>query len=341
MGKKAIWLGVVLLAASSAWALSIGDKAPPLSIAKWVKGEPVDPAKPDGKTTYVVEFWATWCPPCRQSIPHLGDVQARFKDKGVVIIGISSEDAATVEPFVASQPKMDYHVAIDDAQKTNKVWMAGVDGIPHAFIVDKNGVVAWAGHPMAGLDGALEGIAAGTFDPAAAKNIAAKRDELQKALQGRDVEKILAAVNEVIALEPTVYQHYDLKLKILNYKKDSEGVVKTRREAADAFLKAQAQDALNNLAWALATDDDLTQRDLDLALTCAQEAVKLTGRKSSANLDTLARVYYAIGMMDKAISIQQEAVNAAPEDQKGELQETLKFYTVTRELGAKLTASEK
>ncbi|NOZ19466.1 MAG: TlpA family protein disulfide reductase [Planctomycetes bacterium] len=341
MGKKAVGLGVVLLLASAAWALDMGDKAPPLHIAKWIKGDPVDPSKPDGKTTYVVEFWATWCPPCRQSIPHLSGIQERFKDKSVVVIGISTEDAATVAPFVAKQPKMDYHVAVDDAQKTSNVWMEGVGGIPHAFIVDKNGVVCWTGHPMAGLDEALEGIVAGTFDMATAKKITAKKDELQKALQSRDIEKILTVVDELIKLEPTVYQHYDLKLKILNYKKDTTGIVKTRKEAAQAFLKAKAQGALNNLAWAVATDDDLSRRDLDLALTCAQKAVDLTERKSSADLDTLARVYYAIGLLDKAISTQQEAIAAAAEGQKGDLQNNLKFYESVKALRAKLMRSGK
>src|SRR5688572_28676628 len=64
-----------------------GDPAAPLKIKEWVKGGPLDVH--DGKNVYVVEFWATWCPPCRTSIPHLAELQKRFKNRGVVIVGIS------------------------------------------------------------------------------------------------------------------------------------------------------------------------------------------------------------------------------------------------------------
>jgi thiol-disulfide isomerase/thioredoxin len=59
---------------------------PPLKVAKWIKGKPVQRFEP-GKV-YVVEFWATWCGPCRRSIPHLTELAKKFKGK-VTFIGVS------------------------------------------------------------------------------------------------------------------------------------------------------------------------------------------------------------------------------------------------------------
>ena len=131
-----------------------GKPAGELVIAKWVKGEEVDLSE----GVNVVEFWATWCPPCRTSIPHLTKLQDRFKDRGVKIIGISREPLKTVEPFVKGMgSEMDYTVAIDDRDATSREYMGryGVNGIPHAFVV-KDGAVVWHGHPMSGLDDAIE-----------------------------------------------------------------------------------------------------------------------------------------------------------------------------------------
>ena len=131
-----------------------GEPASELVIAQWVKGEEVDLSE----GVNVVEFWATWCPPCRTSIPHLTKLQDRFKDRGVKIIGISREPLKTVAPFVKRMgSKMDYSVAIDDRVATSREYMGryGVNGIPHAFVV-KDGAVVWHGHPMSGLGDAIE-----------------------------------------------------------------------------------------------------------------------------------------------------------------------------------------
>ena len=130
-----------------------GEPAAALAVAHWVKGEPVDVSS----GVHVVEFWATWCPPCRTSIPHLTEIQEKYEDRGVKIVGISNEDLATVKPFVKKMgDKMAYTVAID-AGGTSKGYMTkyGINGIPHAFVV-KDGAVVWHGHPMAELDGAID-----------------------------------------------------------------------------------------------------------------------------------------------------------------------------------------
>ena len=118
-----------------------------------VVGKPFPELKVDflkEKPTYegkarIVEFWATWCPPCRASIPHLNEVYKKYKDKGLVVIGITDEDKAKVEEFQKKIP-MDYNVASDSSGALLK--QLGIEGIPQAFVLNKKGVVVWEGHPM-------------------------------------------------------------------------------------------------------------------------------------------------------------------------------------------------
>jgi thiol-disulfide isomerase/thioredoxin len=150
-------------------SLKVGDKAPELHIARWVKGEPVTGFE-KGKT-YIVEYWATWCGPCIQSMPHLSEIQKHFGDK-VTVIGVTSEDSHgntldKVEKMVADKgDDMAYTVAWDEDRKTNDAYMkaAKQPGIPTAFVVDGTGKVVYIGHPM-WLDKPLEQITAGTWDP--------------------------------------------------------------------------------------------------------------------------------------------------------------------------------
>ena len=137
---------VAALFALDVSAADLGMDAPALKIKDWVQGQPVDLLAGKGKQITVVEFWATWCGPCRASIPHLSDLQARFKNKNVAIVGISDEPLAKVKPFVDKMgDKMQYVVATDDARKTSTAYMEafGERGIPHAFVVDKQGRIAF------------------------------------------------------------------------------------------------------------------------------------------------------------------------------------------------------
>ena len=329
-----IALALIALAVSvPAAPLEIGDPAPALSVSQWLIGPAVTPAASDGKTITVIEFWATWCPPCRESIPHLSELQKKYKDKGVVIAGISNEPEATVRPFM-TEMKMDYRVALDDENKTMDRWLDGVPGIPHAFVVGKDGRILWSGHPMAGLDGVLAEVIAGTYNPNAAK----KQAELLRQLEEtEDPDAQLKIVEQLLQLDPKNDSFHEMKIDLLQYKGDTAGVKAAREAAAKAMGDSPAD--LNRMAWTLATAEDISERDLSMAYDLATRAVKAS--RNAAYLDTLARVCYAAGALDKAISIEKEALAVAgAAEYKDAIQNALTYYQNAAKLRDRITAEK-
>ncbi|MEW5307359.1 MAG: hypothetical protein WDW36_009763 [Sanguina aurantia] len=101
----------------------IGTKCPDIGGFTWIKGSPVaiggDSAAALGRVT-VVEFFGTWCPPCRETIPHLTAIQKRFASRGVVIVGVSTEEVAKVRPFVEKTgDDMGYLVVVDTSRQAH------------------------------------------------------------------------------------------------------------------------------------------------------------------------------------------------------------------------------
>jgi thiol-disulfide isomerase/thioredoxin len=103
----------------------------------------------------LVEFWATWCPPCRKSIPHLNQIYAKYRSQGLEIVGITDEDETTVKKFQQQVP-MEYNVAINAPQSIYQQF--GVEGIPTAFLVNKGGKIVWIGHPMELTEAEIQGV---------------------------------------------------------------------------------------------------------------------------------------------------------------------------------------
>jgi thiol-disulfide isomerase/thioredoxin len=177
--------------AEEAKKMNIGSVAPAIDIEHWMstgdgKFQPFSEFEP-GKI-YVVEFWATWCGPCIASMPHLVELQKRFADQGVTIVSVSDESLETVEGFLKREVMQlggeeevlaegeakptyaeltsAYCLTTDPDASVKKDYFlaAGQNGIPCAFIVGKDGKIEWIGHPMLGMDEALEAVIAGTWD---------------------------------------------------------------------------------------------------------------------------------------------------------------------------------
>jgi len=126
-----------------------GDRFPKLQL-NYLGKEPELTGKP-----LLVEFWATWCPPCRKSIPHLNEIYSKYRSKGLEIVGITDENEATVKKFQRQVP-MDYSVAVNTPQSVYEQF--GIEGIPTAFLVDKGGKIVWTGHPMELTEVEIQGV---------------------------------------------------------------------------------------------------------------------------------------------------------------------------------------
>ena len=121
------------------WAKSfLGKKAPDFAVEKWLTKEP------DRKGKWVlIDFWATWCGPCRKAIPELNALHKKFGGQ-LVVIGVSDEKAEKVAAM--KEPKIEYASAIDTQARMKKA--LEVTGIPHVIIVDHDGIVRWEGFPL-------------------------------------------------------------------------------------------------------------------------------------------------------------------------------------------------
>jgi thiol-disulfide isomerase/thioredoxin len=312
MKKRTIPILLVLLA-STAMAgekpaekdeqqAKICDPAVKLKGLQWIKGGPVELKKDN---IYVVEFWATWCPPCRVTIPHLTKLQKKFKDKKVTFVGISNESPDKVKPFVKDKGEtMDYIVAIDPQRKISDGYMKAYkqQGIPTAFIVDKQLRVVWVGHPMSDLEAVLEKVVAGTFD---ARAYAAKKE-----LERKKEVKAIAALREYFEVIKT----------------DDPNKATT---SVNTIIENGSSTLINAFAWRILTEVEQTKQDLPIALKAATKANTMTEGKNAAILDTFALALFKNGKVEQAIEAQTEALKLAAgnEEMEKEFRSRLDEFT--------------
>ena len=271
-------LAAVNLAAAQADLLP-GDKAPEVKAQAWVKGKEITKI-PAGKI-HVIEFWATWCGPCKTSIPHLTELAKKHKGK-VEFAGISVwEDGddikGQVEKIVAGMgDKMGYSVAVDDEAGTvAKAWMEASSsrGIPTAFIVDKSGTVAWIGHPME-LDKPLEAVIAGKHDVAAARTAylaeldkQAKADAMQARIEAALKQYMAGQKTEALAeLDKIAAESLDAKPDVMTVK--LRLFLLDDQDKAKALVIESAKDEKLRMALAIFSISTALDKDGDLPFAC-------------------------------------------------------------------------
>lgn len=308
--SAAALVALMTIATTPAHAAEWGDPAAPLALEAFVKGDPITLAEGKGEKIYVVEFWATWCGPCRTSIPHLTEMQKKYADD-VVFIGVSDETVEAVEPFVADMgDKMDYRVAIDKDRATSMAYMGayGQSGIPTAFIVDKKGRVAWVGHP-ATMEAQLESIVKGDYDietviaeKAAAEAGMKEFENFLRTIETNTPEKVFSLARIYLDDKET---HYTL---------------------------------LANAGWAMIQHEALEERDYELSKSLLERAVKGAEKNPNAPLslyyNALALANHKTGDLNGAIANQTKAVELEEDEPYlTRFKETLAAYEAERVTG--------
>ena len=317
-------------AQAEAKVLAEGDPAPSLNGIAWLKGEPVK--KFEAGRIYIVEIWATWCGPCKKSIPHLTELQAKHKDK-LTVIGIScwerAEEATTrvsvARSFVESQgAAMEYTCAADGGGVIVRDWMqpAGRRSIPTAFIVDGKGNIAWIGNPLSGMDAVLDRVLAGNFDAkveaekaraaAAVKkvkdekfaraNLLANSGEYGEALKLLD--EMLAAETDAAARVPVIRQKFRMMLAV-----DEPAAYVYARSLLDGELKGNDY-ALYLLAESITKMMDLEKPDRQLVIDLLTRSTELALPTNATVREALAAAKFQAGDVPGAIAAAEQAMEA-------------------------------
>lgn len=318
---------VSLEAPGSIWPLGPGDDAPRLQLSKFVQGKNVDDFQ-EGHI-YIVQFWATWCSTCLQTLPYVAELQNKYSDD-VTVIAITAETEEKVSSFLLQKTDgqqtwgdvLTFPIALDDERKTQAIWRKTFqdESLPFVMIVGRTGLIEWSGHPV-DMANPLKAIAEGSWDLKLARRIMREDVEGQRSIDSNQ-QFIVTAVNagnyrEAVGITDRMLKKLPNNRKILSLQKQLliDGKIYNRMNKVFAKLvQLNNHDAaeLNAIAWNICAELDTPKRDLDLALKAAQRASELTEHQRPEILETVARAYYERGELQDAVDWQEKAVEIEP-----------------------------
>ncbi|NOS99573.1 MAG: redoxin family protein [Phycisphaerales bacterium] len=339
----AILVGAFMARPTNGQQLNLGDPAPELAISDWIKGEPVELAKGKNKSVFLIEFWATWCGPCVEQIPHVTEMQSKYRDLGLVVIAVAGpgrgETVKAVKRFVSSRGEsMGYTIGFDGNNETYSRYMmrVGAAGIPYGFLVDKNGQLIWHGHPGdPTLDVIVDQALRGKYDVSLAvarEQLAPLFVQLNRFANAQDWPKFKDTAREILAKDPMNRSAMEAVVYgYLGATNDTAGL----RQIVEQHIAAHGKnaDAMNELAISLLEITTLERRQPDLALKAAAAGYAACKGGDCTMIDTYARAVFEIGLVERAIELQAEAVAVAAGDEEREsMSRVLDYYKACKSL---------
>lgn len=352
-------LAVGVHSASAQTTLGIGDKAPALNIEHFIHNKKSDFAKTqkfeEGKV-YVVEFWATWCGPCIQSMPHLVELQNQYRDQGVQIVSISDEDLETVKELLEQEyPGKDetfseltsaYTLTVDPDGSSTDDYMraAGQNGIPASFLVGKTGVIEWIGHPME-IDEPIAEVLADSWDREAYKLQMKRMEQFQVVMQkvstlaGKgdfdDALKAIDKFNDEIKGDKGD-QADSMRKQLVTFKYNLRLDSGDQSDEVIAFFREQLKEAKNDsrelIQFAYTMMSTMEQgTDPGPLATETMTALEETVGDAEDDFKTimyvvLARMNASMSNLDAAIENQKKAVESTTGRQQERMQQMLESF---------------